>query len=270
VPDVAGPFDGTGGQWLQAQWYRDAYARSESGVYGLPVASYGSGDLALSFNGLTWSVGLGRAHNRGTGYERTTSPSTGTIPANTTGNPRIDRLVLRRDLAAKTCSIVRIQGTASASAVPPAFTTVEDGAWDLPLFAFVVPINSGTSITVVTDERRWIGDGYTPAAKVLTPAGGWYQFGGQLQALTVSHKSGMITISGVLGNNVSYNAKAKAATLDIPAFRPPNGIVTDVLSHNGVVFGRVDVEPGGDINFYPPGTIGANTYHSVNLSYPLF
>jgi len=187
VPDRYGPFDAAPGQpgsWNQAEWYRDAYARGPSGVYGNPVQGVTTnGDLPLTVNGLTVSVGLGRAHVRGAGYERTGTPWTDTVPANTAGTPRVDRIVLRRDLAAKTVTPVRLQGTPAASPAKPALTRSEDGAWDEPLFSFTVPANSGTTLTGLTDERRWIdpgGGGYVPVTAQLyqtattsLPNGAW-------------------------------------------------------------------------------------------------
>lgn len=268
MPDIAGPFDGSAGQWGQAQWYRDAYARTETGVYGLPVSSVGAGDLALTLNGLGWSVGLGRAHVRGAGYERTTSPSTGTVPANTSGTARIDRLVLRRDLASKTVTVVRIQGTPAASPLIPGLSIVEDGVWDTPLFRFTVPANSGTTLTGVTDERRWIGDGVSIPYEVVTPGSGWYQYGAGLQALTVSRCRGLITVSGTLGNTNTYSGPQTVATLP-PAYRPLNGNVPGILSLNGVQFGRADALPTGNIDINPNNTIGANTFHAFNFSWVL-
>lgn len=157
MAETFGPFDGV--PWLQAQWYRGAPGMLPSGVYGAPVA-VGSGDLGLTFNGLNITVNLGRALIRGATYELTSTAWTGSIAANTNGTlARRDRLVLRRDLAAKTVTIVRLQGTPAASPVSPALQRVEDGQWDLPLFSFLVPANSGTVITDVVDERAFLGAG---------------------------------------------------------------------------------------------------------------
>src|SRR5690349_17721664 len=128
MPDVYGPF--TAQTWTQGQWYRDAYARGESsGVYGGPYTAATAGDLALTVSGLTITMGLGRAHVRGAGYERTGTAWSYAVPANT--NPtlaRIDRLVLRRDLTAGTVTPTFLQGTPAATPAAPALTQSDDPA----------------------------------------------------------------------------------------------------------------------------------------------
>jgi hypothetical protein len=168
MPDVYGPFDTA--TWSQAQWFRTSWARSRSGVYGSAFTASTTGDLALTVSGLDISMALGRAYVRGAGYERTGSAWTYSVPANT--NPtqaRIDRLVLRRDLTAKTVVPVVLQGTPAASPVAPTVTQVEDGVWELPLFSFTVPANSAAPVTNVVDERV-SGDTETRAWRDYTPA----------------------------------------------------------------------------------------------------
>jgi hypothetical protein len=75
------------------------------------------------------------------------------VPTNTSSNPRVDRLVLRRDLVARTVVPTVLQGTPAASPEPPALTQTDDGLWDLPLHRFTVPANSGAPITGAVDER---------------------------------------------------------------------------------------------------------------------
>lgn len=151
MPDLYGPFDTA--TWTSAQWYRDAWARDMSGVYGGPFGVATVGDLALTVAGLTVTLALGRAHVRGAGYERTGTAWSATLATNTNANPRIDRLVLRRDLAARTVAPLVLQGTPAVSPAAPALTQVEDGVWDLPLFSVQVPGGSGTTLTNIVDER---------------------------------------------------------------------------------------------------------------------
>ncbi len=153
MPDEFGPFDDQ--NYAQGRWFRDRGWVEPSGVVGVAAANAAAGDLGLTTNGLTSSLGLGRAHVRGAGYERTGAAWTYTHPTNTNVNPRIDRVVLRRDLAAKTVTPAVIQGTPAVSPSAPALTRVEDGAWDLPLHRVTVPANSGTVLSVF-DERAWI------------------------------------------------------------------------------------------------------------------
>jgi hypothetical protein len=157
MPDLHGPWDGS--TFGQGPFYRDRGPLEASGVVGAPAASAAAGELGLTAAGFALSLSLGRAHVRGAAYERTGTAWTYTVPANT--NPtqaRIDLLVLRRDLVAKTVTPVVLQGTPAAAPVPPAMTQVEDGTWDEPLHEFTVPANSGTPL-VIRDRRRWITPG---------------------------------------------------------------------------------------------------------------
>lgn len=153
MPDVYGPF--TAQTWGQAQWFRNAFALGPSGVISASnYQSYDQGDLRMTVAGLTITMGLGRARVRGAGYERTGTAWSYDVPANT--NPtqaRIDRLVLRRDLAAGTVVPVVLLGTPAASPAAPAITQVEDGVWDLPLHSWTTPANSAAPLTNIVDER---------------------------------------------------------------------------------------------------------------------
>jgi hypothetical protein len=156
MPDTHGPWDG--GSFGQAQYLRDRGPLEPSGVLGQPqIPSSGAalGELSLTAAGSTLSLGIGRAHVRGAAYERTGSAWTATPAANGSGNPRIDRVVLRRDAVAKTVTPVIIQGTPAAVPVAPALTQVENGSWDLPLFRYTMGANQ-TNPTNIVDERLWI------------------------------------------------------------------------------------------------------------------
>lgn len=176
-----GPFDGV--PWAQSQWYRFAAVWAASGVIDVAAASPSSGGLGVSFNGLTPSLAVGRAWVRGAGYEISgTAKTMSAVPANTNASlSRRDRIALRRDLAAQTVAPVLIQGTPAASPAAPALQAVETGQYDTPLFSFLVPPNSGTSITGIVDERTWLDpatgatdtgwQSITPNAPFVTTAG---------------------------------------------------------------------------------------------------
>lgn len=158
MAETAGPFDTTA--WSQDQWYRFAASWAPSGVLDSPAASVGTGSLGVTASGLTLTLAAGRAWVRGGGYENTTG-KTISVSANATGNARKDRLVLRRDLSAKTIAPVVIAGTPSASPALPALTQSETGQWDVPLCYWTTPASSGTTLTGFTDERVWIDADYT-------------------------------------------------------------------------------------------------------------
>lgn len=145
-----GPFDGLA--WAQDGWFGAAPVWAPSGVLGAPAASAGTGALPLTINGLTVTLGAGSAWVRGAGYKNDSKAFT--VAANTNSSlSRRDRIVLRRDLAAKTVTAIRQQGTPASSPVSPSLTQSDTGQWDLPLFSFLVPPNSGTTLTDVLDER---------------------------------------------------------------------------------------------------------------------
>lgn len=155
MTDTAGPFDGS--PWAEAQWARHAASWAQSGVYGTPAASTTTGDLPLSVSGRTVGLGAGRAWVRGFGFERTGAAVLQDPGANTHASfSRRDRIVLRRNLATHTLTPVFLIGTPSGSPAAPALTRSETGSWDLPMFSFLVPPNSGTAITGIVDERGWI------------------------------------------------------------------------------------------------------------------
>jgi hypothetical protein len=156
MPDIYGPFDGS--PWSQAQWYRYSPTWAPSGVVGSAASatSPSAGSFGLTVSGMTISVALGRAVVYGAGYERTSTAWTATIPANTSSNPRMDALVLRRDLSAKTVLPTVLLGTPAATPVAPTRQMDETGQWDLPLHTWITPASSGAPLTSVVDNRVWI------------------------------------------------------------------------------------------------------------------
>ena len=76
-----------------------------------------------------------------------------TIAPNTSGNPRIDRVVERLDKTANTVSLAVITGTPGVSPTPPALTRTPT-VWEISL-AQVEVINGASTITNsdITDER---------------------------------------------------------------------------------------------------------------------
>jgi hypothetical protein len=166
VTDTSAPFDGEGRGWAEAQWYRHMPAAMPSGVIGSPAASAAAGALAFSSSALNVTIGVGDANVGGSGFERTGTPAATAVPPNTNATlARRDRIVLRRDLGAHDTYVHRISGTPSGSPVAPDITR-DSTTFDLRLFSFLVPANSGTAITGVIDERVWVnpaasGDSYS-------------------------------------------------------------------------------------------------------------
>lgn len=156
MSDTIGPFDSA--DWAQGEWYDHMPARSPSGVVGDPVSAATAGGLAFSNSGLTVSIGDGKAEVGGSGFKRAGGGAGVTVPANTSSTQsRRDRVVLRRDTAADTVAPTLIQGTPAASPTAPAITR-SSTVFDLPLFSFLVPPSSGTSLSGVVDERLFVND----------------------------------------------------------------------------------------------------------------
>lgn len=182
MAETAGPFDGV--PWSQGEWYDFAPSWAPSGVLSSIASSPSAGALALAVNGLNISIGVGRAMVRGTGFELTDTPKSFTVAPNTNASlSRRDRMVLRRDLNNKTCTPVRLTGTPASTPVAPGLTQNEAGIWDVPLFSFLVPPNSGTALSGIVDERVFVDPGGTADAWALwTPTlvsanGGTLNFG---------------------------------------------------------------------------------------------
>ncbi len=116
---------------------------------------------ALSLSGLPAtpiSIGAGLALVDGSWYENTAAVSISLAPLPAV-NPRIDRIVLRKDWVLQTIRITRLVGAEAASPVPLALTQVDGTTWDLPLWQ--VHVTVGGVITVWRDERSFIGQ-YVP------------------------------------------------------------------------------------------------------------
>lgn len=213
--ETVGPFDGS--PWSQDQWYRYAPSWMRSGVSGTPPLSTSAGGLGITFSGLTPTLALGRAWVHGAGYELAGGSKTlPPVAANTNASlARIDRLVLRRDLAAKTLAPTMIVGTPASTPVPPALTQVETGIWDVQLYSFTVPPNSGTNITNVVDERTWLPDPAQPIYGKAWRVGG---FSGPIStgtAPTVLFDTARVS-GGVVFVNANTPLVAASTYLQVP------------------------------------------------------
>lgn len=163
MADDFGPFDGV--PWNQAQWFGVAKAWAPSGILAAPVAGVASGPFGASSSGLSLTIAAAgnAAWIRGAGYVPDTN-KTFAVPANTNATlSRRDRIVFRRDLVAKTVTIAQVQGTPAGTPVAPALTQSDTGTWEEPICSFLVPPNSGTTLSGFVDERTWVdpaGDGH--------------------------------------------------------------------------------------------------------------
>jgi hypothetical protein len=281
MPDTSGPYDGS--PWAEADWYRSMAPTLPSGVHGTtPATSATTGSLGFAATGLTITPTAGRASVGGSGYVRTATLTSATASANAHATfSRRDRLVLRRSLSTHTVTLTIITGTPASSPVAPAITR-DDTTWDLPLFSFLVPPASGTTISGVLDERVWIdpfrntprpmalnvvrqqltgqpGDellitDFTQGSPSVTGAvlawdasrGGWSKNPG-VPALLVTD----LATSGTVAVG-SSNAGAINARPGIPAHQP--GLIR-VISDGGIII----VNSGGNTAGYLQLAVGTST-----------
>lgn len=111
-------------------------------------------DNELIVSGVSASVRVetGAALVDGSFYENLTNAISILIPT-PVSDPRIDRIVLQKDWAAKTVRITRLEGTENASPTAPSLTQSFGGIWEIPLAQVSAIV--GSSVIVVTDEREF-------------------------------------------------------------------------------------------------------------------
>lgn len=111
--------------------------------------------LAASLaGGRSVNVSTGLASCGGFGY-RNTSTLTVTSGAETSANPRIDRLVLALNWSTLQVRAQIISGTAAVSPTPPALVRQYAGTWMVPLARWTVPGGSGANITGLVLENGY-------------------------------------------------------------------------------------------------------------------
>lgn len=152
------PFDaGSGSSSGEDRWYQMAPLWALDGVVS-------TSDLAVTtISGRNLQVATGSAWCHGAYYVNDAA-RTHAIAANASGNPRIDRIVLRRDLSANTVTTAVVQGTAAASPTVPALTQVATGIWEIPIAQYRAETGFvNTDSLKLTDERVSTG----PAAPLF-------------------------------------------------------------------------------------------------------
>ena len=159
------PFVGGGGTAVnEDQWSIMARFWAQSGVtdYANMLEVYGDS------SGRQVKVKTGRACVRGHWYENT-AEETVAIAANASGNPRIDRVVLRLDPSANSIVLAVVQGTPAGSPSAPSLTQTDVGTYELTL-AQVAVANGASTITAgnVTDERTYVDGIYGPWSPAAT------------------------------------------------------------------------------------------------------
>ncbi len=154
----------------------------------------------------------GQALVQGTWYENTAN-NTLAIAANSSGNPRIDTIILRKVWATQTIRLVVLQGTPAPSPVPAGLTQSDGIQWEIPL-ADVTVVNGFTVINPADIRARKI---YLSAEmemiRVLNNSGGSLDHGDVVvwdttanQAVTTSTTRAVATIAGVVMGRIANGA----------------------------------------------------------------
>lgn len=139
--------------------------------FGLTVQATGPASAAVA-------VLAGSAHVRGYYYELTATQNM-SIAANSSGNPRIDTIILRANWTTQTVRLVVLQGTPAGSPVPAALTQVDGTQWEIPLAE--VTVNNG--FVTITNSN-------------ITPRMNWSNVSGNIELFDILNNSGGPLVTG--------------------------------------------------------------------------
>lgn len=216
----AGPYSAFA--WQEMYMYMFAAFMPDANGFVFPNS--GSGDVSplrvrqTAAPSTSIRVAPGSAMLRGI-YYRNTTEEVIPIPNNLSGNPRIDRIVLRADYTSQIVRLVHLQGTPAPSPVAPDLTQVDGSIWDLPLATIQVP-NGFLTITdanIANIEYRQHTDILTPPGTIVAYAGatapeGWLLCAGQAVSRTVYAR-----LFATIGT--AYGAGDGATTFTLPDLR---------------------------------------------------
>lgn len=165
MTEISRPWDGIilgdSGPYSDDQWSDTWLSMMAPILSGEGVFADQLNELNISGAVSPISINTGRAMNDGTWYESGASES---IAIGTPAvNPRIDRVVLRKDWALQTIRLTIIGGAEAASPVPPAIVQIDGTTWDVPIWQ--IRITTGGVISTERDDRVFIGQ-YNPSGEV--------------------------------------------------------------------------------------------------------
>lgn len=158
------PFDAGVGALRTEDWWRD-YARNWH-TDGVLKGEQNGLEVYADSSGLQVKVKTGRCMIR-SHWGKMTTETTLAIDANSSGNPRIDRVVARVDASNNVVELDILKGTAGVSPSAPTLATGASDIWEISL-AQIAVANSATTIasTDVTDERSYVMPGGTTKLSV--------------------------------------------------------------------------------------------------------
>ena len=164
------PFHGIsdGTPVYEDQWSYMARQWCATGVVGAPADT--NLQVYANSSGREVHVRAGRASVRGHWYDLD-AEETLAIGANTSGSPRIDRVVAQLDPSADSVVLAVLPGTPAGSPAAPTLTQTDTGVYELTLARVAVANGASTIAAVnVTDERTFATVPYTPALSSMRPA----------------------------------------------------------------------------------------------------
>ncbi len=146
-------FDSSGGDRIYTS---DAWAQVLGAIIGDGVVASGN-ELAVaeaSPPAMSVRVNTGKAFIGGYYFEVHTGQETLAIAAAHATLPRIDRVVVRRDLAGRTAALAVLAGTPADTPTAPALTQVAAGVWEISLAQVAVAAAAASIVDAnITDER---------------------------------------------------------------------------------------------------------------------
>ena len=228
------PFDtGPGADSNEDRWYElMQWMRTPGILTNNSSLNPSTGDLAVTANGtLGVQVAIGIAFIQGFYFEQDGGYFAVSVNPNSSGEDRIDLLVLQLDLIDDNIAYLVLEGTPSGSPVAPSPEQDSD-YWQLPLAQIYVS-NGAATITSgdITDERVISIQG-VDSDVTLTSAGGTTLVssgaGPNLEILgltagenvTLTSSAEAITINAILGSNVTLSSAGGDQTLVVDGTGP--------------------------------------------------
>lgn len=219
-------FDSTAGDRIYGS---DAWAQVISGITGTGIVPDGNRLAVVESSPAAMSVrvGTGKAFILGYYFENYSDYEPLTIAAADSANPRIDRIVVRRSLASRACTLAVLTGTPGATPAAPALTETEAGTYEISLAQVLVPASSTSVVNArITDERAFAKS--TPLADALNTVSGHQHDGSDSRVVPYASLSGKPTTftvaththasaSSGVGGTISYTDIASKPSTFAPS-----------------------------------------------------
>ncbi len=256
--------------WPNVSYGDDDFAEVLNRFFQNGVISGVANELIVTApGGMAVAVNTGEAFCNGAWYQNDAS-KTLAIAASDPSNPRIDRVILRRDASGNTCALAILTGVPAGSPSAPALTQ-NSSTWEISLAqvavgAGVVAIIAGN----LSDERTLKANGTPKNGIIFTtdaaaPAG-WAEYTAARGRTIVGLPSGG-TIAGTVGTALT-DIQDKTHTHTGPSHTHPQNISADVgQTPNGIPAAYTSSASGGVLSTgVGAGGTGYQVYAGVSAS----